>query len=104
MTWVARDMSRQFDTDIPEPRASKEALVTAMAIGATGGAGYVPFSWLAPGRGRMRGAAYGATLWAVGELVFRTSADRDREWLADPKRHLPGMVAFGAVLGWLVDR
>jgi len=52
----------------------------------------------------MRGAAYGTTFWAVSELLFRTSADRDREWLADPKRQLPALMAFGTLVGWLVDR
>jgi hypothetical protein len=69
-----------------------------------GGAGYVPFSWLAPGRGAMRGAAYGAAFWATGELLFRTSPDRDREWLMDPKLGLPALMVFGMAVGWVVDR
>jgi hypothetical protein len=102
--WVVRDMNAQGGADLSAPSSSKAAVLVVLAGGAIGGAGYLPFSWLTPGGRAVRGAAYGTCLWGMTELLFRTSSQRDREWLADPKRQFPALVAFGALVGWFVDR
>jgi hypothetical protein len=90
--------------DYPPPKTPREALLIAAAAGAAGGAGYVLFSWLTPGRGALRGAAYGATFWMFNELLFRNVPNRAGETFVHPEAHLGGLVTFGALLGWLVDR
>jgi hypothetical protein len=92
------------DGNYPSPITPREAFLIEAAAGAAAGAGYFLFSRLVPGRGPLRGAAYGATFWMFMELLFQTAPNRDQGRFVSARVYLGGLVTSGALLGWLVDR
>jgi hypothetical protein len=92
---LLRELNEDVGEDLfPQPVTPIQALLMVAASGAAFGAGYVPFSWLVPGRGVVRGAAYGATIAVTGDPL-------DPRGLT--KRQMAVLVVSGIVVGWIAD-